>query len=334
MVVLTDLRASMAPRVLIFGTGSIGAIYAFIISRAIPASNLVTICRSNFDVVSKNGFTVHSTLWGENLIFHPVVVRSVTEAIALDPSTPFDYILVCSKAIPTTPSTAELIQPAASPITTIVLFQNGIATEEPFATLFPHNPVLTTVTYVPVTQTSPGVFHHTITELLHIGSYPASSDTHSATTFAALINSGGGSTSVHSDVQFERWAKLLINTSWNPICALSRSADAHFLHSNPEAVHFVRDVMLEVAAVARACGYRAIDDALVDTQLEKATIRKVPGVAPSMMADALAGRNMEVEAIVGNVIRLAREKEVKTPMLRTIYFLTEALDASFTRLKR
>src|SRR6201746_1217303 len=135
----------MAPRVLIFGTGSIGACYAFIISRAIPASNLVTVCRSNYAAVSKNGFTINSTKWGLNQNFRPVAVRSVTEAVALDPSAPFDFVVVCSKAIPSVPSTAELISPAVSPNTTIVLVQNGIATEEPFAQLFPKNPLLSTV---------------------------------------------------------------------------------------------------------------------------------------------------------------------------------------------
>jgi 2-dehydropantoate 2-reductase len=48
-----------------------------------------------------------------------------------------------------------------------------------------------------------------------------------------------------------------------------------------------------------------------------------------MMADALAGRNMEVEAIVSNVVRLSREHGVNTPMLRTIYMLATALNNGF-----
>jgi 2-dehydropantoate 2-reductase len=48
-----------------------------------------------------------------------------------------------------------------------------------------------------------------------------------------------------------------------------------------------------------------------------------------MMADSLAGRNMEVEAIVGNVIKIARAYDVKTPMLRTIHVLATALNCSF-----
>jgi len=316
-------------RVLIFGTGSIGATYAFVLSRALPASNIVTVCRSNYDSASKDGFTINSSLWGQNLKVRPVVVRSVEEAAAADPS-PFDYVLICSKALPTVPSTAELVRPAISPKTTIVLIQNGIAIEEPYAKLYPDNPLLSTVVYLPASQTSPGVILHKEVELLHIGSYPASSSIEPANRFAELIKSGGGTVEVHQDVQFERWSKLLVNTSWNPICALSRSPDAKVLHSSPEAKGLVRDVMFEIKAVANACGYEKIDTALVDFQLGRATIREVPGVAPSMLADALAGRNMEVEAIVGSVVRLARDHGVETPMLRTIYVLATALNGSFS----
>jgi 2-dehydropantoate 2-reductase len=38
---------------------------------------------------------------------------------------------------------------------------------------------------------------------------------------------------------------------------------------------------------------------------------------------------MEVEAIAGNVLKLAREHGVKTPLLRTIYVLATALNSSF-----
>lgn len=318
----------MAPRILVFGTGSVGTVYTYILSRAVPASNIVTICRSNFEAASKNGFTIHSSLWGDNLKVQPVVFRSVDEAVSLDADAHFDYVIVCSKALPTVPSTSELIKPAISAKTTIVLIQNGIATEQPYSELFPDNPLLSTVVYLPATQIEPGIVQHKEVELLHIGPYPASSNTESAARFSALLNAGGASTRIHEDVQFERWSKLLVNACWNPVCALARSRDAQILRSSPEAKDFIREVMLEISAVANACGYSGIDSALVEHQLGRAAARKV-GVEPSMMADALARRNMEVEAIVGNVVRLARDHNVNTPMLRTIYVLATALNNSF-----
>jgi len=56
--------------------------------------------------------------------------------------------------------------------------------------------------------------------------------------------------------------------------------------------------MVEVASIAQAVGYREIDAELIEFQLSRATARDLPGVEPSMLADALARRAMEVEAIV------------------------------------
>lgn len=336
----------MAPKVLIFGAGSIGGTYAVILSRAVPAADITVICRSNYNAVSENGFTLHSTVWGRDLNAKPAVARNITEAVQANAGAPFDYIIITSKALPTTPSTPETIKPAVSPDTTIVLIQNGINTEAPYAELFPENPVLSTVVYLPTTQIQPGVIEHKEVELLHIGTYPATapaSHQAAASAFAALLTQAGASSKLHADVQGERWSKLLVNASWNSICALTRCRDRQLLDlrllldggagepPGTQFAEFVRGVMLEIAATAKARGYGGlVNEALVDAQLARATARGLPGIQPSMMADALAGRNMEVEAIVGNTVRLAKEKGVDTPMLRTIYFLAAGLDQSFT----
>lgn len=331
----------MAPKILIFGTGSIGGAYAVILSRAVPAADITVICRSNFDAVAENGITLHSSLpaWGRDLHVEPSVARSVADAVEASKGIPFDFILVTSKALSTTPSTPELIQPAVTPKTTIVLIQNGINIEAPFANLFPENPILSTVVYLPATQVQPGIIEHSEVELLHIGTYPAQTpDAHknAAHAFADLLTRAGASSKLHDDVQGERWSKLLVNASWNSICALTRCRDRQLLDINTQLggfEGFVRNVMLEIAATAQAYGHDNVNEALVDLQLKRATSRQLPGIQPSMMADALSGRNMEVDAIVGNTVRLAREKGVSTPMLQTIYFLVAGLDRSFSLAK-
>lgn len=67
----------MAPRILVFGTGSIGSVYTYLLSKAIPSSNITAICRSNYDDASKHGFTINSTLWGNDLNVKPTIVRTV-----------------------------------------------------------------------------------------------------------------------------------------------------------------------------------------------------------------------------------------------------------------
>ncbi|RVX75588.1 hypothetical protein B0A52_00941 [Exophiala mesophila] len=335
---------SKSPRVLFFGTGAIGSVYAYLLSRTIPAHNIYTVCRSNYAHARQHGFTINSTIWGDNLHVHPQVVDSVSSAVASSPSEPFDYVIVTAKSIESTPSIPTLIRPAVGANTTIVLIQNGIDIEPIYAQEFPDSTVLSCVIYLPATQTSPGVITHREIEYLHLGAYPAASPTSvssptsaqtqklrrdqlHAEAFTQLLTASGATATLHADVQRERWRKLLVNAAWNPICALSRSRDAAFMASTPDdGPEVIRQLMLEVASIANAIGYTDLGLDQVDHQISRAKARPLPGVEPSMLADVAAGRSMEVEAIVGNALRIAQRNNVPTPLLRLVYSLVKALD--------
>ncbi|KIV90358.1 hypothetical protein PV10_07669 [Exophiala mesophila] len=337
---------SKSPRVLFFGTGAIGSVYAYLLSRTIPANSIYTVCRSNYAHAREHGFTINSTIWGDNLHVHPQVVDSVSSAVASSPSEPFDYVIVTAKSIESTPSIPTLIRPAVGADTTIVLIQNGIDIEPIYAQEFPDSTILSCVIYLPATQTSPGVITHREIEYLHLGTYPATSPTSvssptstsgqtrklhrdqlHAEAFTQLLTASGATATLHADVQRERWRKLLVNAAWNPVCALSRSRDAAFMASTPDdGAEVIRQLMLEVASIANAIGYADLGPDQVDHQISRAKARPLPGVEPSMLADVAAGRNMEVEAIVGNALRIAQRNNVHTPLLRLVYSLVKALD--------
>ncbi|KAI1094588.1 6-phosphogluconate dehydrogenase C-terminal domain-like protein [Rostrohypoxylon terebratum] len=349
------LQLLSMPQILLFGAGSLGIPYAWVLSKAVGQDNVTAVCRSNYDEASRNGFTIHSKLWGDNLHFKPRVARTITEAVdnvagQSEGGKPvFDYVVIAAKAIPTSPSTAELIGPAVTKGKTgIVLIQNGIAIEDEYATRYPDNPILSTVAYFPATQVSPGVIQHREIETLHVGTYPASAPAahkESAERFVELLTRGGATGKLHDDVQGERWGKLLVNGVWNPTCALTRLRDRQFIDANRDlelgldgsgsgkgdGLGFVKEVMLEIAAVAQAYGYADVNEELVDFQISRAAVRDLPGVQPSMLTDVFEGRSFEVDAIVGNAVRLARKKGVPTPMLKTIYLLANGLNESFAK---
>lgn len=322
----------MSPRVLIFGGGSVGTVLAYLISKSIDASNIVVICRSNYDIVANHGFTLNSTVYGMNQTVKPVAVRSATEAIQAYPDG-FDYICVATKVTAGRQiSQPELIKPAVSAKTTIVLMQNGIGIEEPYRALFPDTPIASVVIYMPCTQTAPAVVSHTVYAQFFVGTYPAKSTPEhksSAARFVDILNTGGATAVHEDDIQLARWTKLVINGSMNPICALSRLRDIQFLGSANGAEGFCRSVMREITSIARAEGYAEVDDSVVDRQLGLSIARAPPGVEPSMMADALAGQHLEVESIIGNALRIAHGHGVDVPRLETIYYLAKGLDMSF-----
>jgi 2-dehydropantoate 2-reductase len=312
----------MPPRVLLFGAGSVGTVYLYLLDRV---ASTTAVCRSNYDVVKKDGFILNSSIFGQDIHFKPDVVRSCEEA-ASQSSEPYDYIVVCSKAIPGT--IPKLIAPAVTPKhTAIVLVQNGVGIEEEFHQEFPNNPIISTVVYLPATQRPAGVIKHGEVEKIQLGAYPSSATNVHAKEFSELVKSAGGTAEFYEDVQPKRWTKLLINASWNPICALALSKDTHVLSASKEAESVLLAVMLEISDIAAAYGY-TITREEVEYQLGRAQARipKNAGIEPSMLQDVQAGRRIEVEAIVGNPVRMGKEKGVDCVRLEMLYVLAKALD--------
>ena len=90
----------------------------------------------------------------------------------------------------------------------------------------------------------------------------------------------------------------------------------------------MQDVMDEAVLIAKAKGYgNVVSSDLAKEQLQRALERKgTPGIEPSMLVDVLNGRRMEVEVILGNPVRIARELGVEVPRLETLYALLKGLD--------
>lgn len=321
----------MPPNVLVHGSGAIGAVYIYLLLQA--GCSVTAVCRSNYNATKTNGFTLDSNRYGKGIKIHPNVVRTPEEA-ASSQEDPFDFIIVSTKALPGQKlSTPEIIKPAVTAgKTTIVLIQNGIGIEDEYATAFPSNPLLSCVVYLPTTQIAPGHISTGSIELLQIGTFPASQEPSSpakqaASQLQSILASAGGTAELHTDIEAQRWSKLLINASWNPICALTLSRDVAFLASSSIAEKLVKDVMTEVVAIAQAQGYTNVTSEMAWGQLQRALERKgTKGIEPSMLVDVVNGRRMEVEVILGNPIKVAKEVGVEVPRMETLYVLLKALD--------
>ncbi|TVY92907.1 Uncharacterized protein LAWI1_G006845 [Lachnellula willkommii] len=312
--------------ILVFGAGGIGAVYIYIFMKA--GATVTAVCRSNYEAVKRDGFTIHSVRLG-NVHCQPNVVRTIAEA-ASNCSEPWDFLVICNKSFPgSSPSISDVIRPAVGPSTGIVLLQNGIAIEEELAAAFPENPILSGVVYVPATQIRPGVIDcgTRSNNLLEIGTYPApapQSHKRAAEEIASLIREGGADAVVYDDVQPRRWSKLIVNASWNPITALSQCNIMDFRDSSPGAIDFVRAVMLEIVRVAQAVGIEGIDEASAETLL-RSFLTRTDTKEPSMLQDVRKGQPFEIEAIVGNTVRVAKAHGVEVPLLDALYVLGKGL---------
>ena len=93
----------------------------------------------------------------------------------------------------------------------------------------------------------------------------------------------------------------------------------------PESRRFIRDTMVEIAATAHAAGH-PIDEAVIDKLIEGT--RAMPPYKTSMALDFEHGREMEIEAILGNVVRTARRLGQGVPRLETIYSIAKMIEGA------
>jgi 2-dehydropantoate 2-reductase len=296
------------PRILVVGTGAVGGFYGGRL--ALAGARVAALCRSDYEEIRGQGITVTS-VWGD---FHYRPERVVRRASEYGP--PPDFILVALKVLPGV-DTVEIIKDAVGPSTAIILVQNGIENDEPVAAAFPRNEIISAVAFIAVSRTGPGRILHSDYGRLILGRFPSGTSP-KVRQSAQLLRTGGVPCEVAEDVVTARWRKLVWNAPFNPISVLGGGVDTKTMVEMKESADLARATMEEVLRIAAAAGHPLPTD-VVEQNFEGT--RAMKPFKTSMLADFEAGRPMEVEAIVGNVLRIARRHRVEAPHLETLYTL-------------
>ncbi|KAK4623865.1 hypothetical protein CLAFUW4_05701 [Fulvia fulva] len=325
----------MPTRILIVGAGAIGAFYGSRLACA-PNTAVSALCRSNFKAVKANGFKVTSPKYGEQ-VFRPEHVFSSPDE-ARKANIKWDYLLVATKALPDVSDDSALIEGLVSDGTSIVLVQNGLGVEEPYQERFPKASILSAVTIASAAQPSHGVIQHNrwtrisigpyLPHLDHGGSGAAHGDKVAIEKNNALVGLlqevgiNDAESYDHAALQFVRWHKIAINAAMNPSSVLSGGCGNQEMSLDPELSRHLEGIMKEVLETAPKVLGKPLPSKLASAeQILNSTKKNSSGSKPSMWLDWEKGNKMELEVILGNPIRIAREKGFEMPRLQTMYAL-------------
>lgn len=168
----------------------------------------------------------------------------------------------------------------------------------------------------------PGVVLHKAQNSWQIGE-PDGTKSRRAQIVVDAFNAGGLKAELSSDIRRDLLRKLLLNIGNSPLSALTRlGSNATSIDDDLRAMKV--GLSGEIAAMARA-----LDLDLGDGDGGNFPPNGTgPGSRPSMLQDVLAGRSMEVEALLGQPQALAREAGVATPILDVIVALARGLNRS------
>ncbi len=307
--------------ILIVGAGAVGALFGSALAR--QGARVSVVCRSDYDVVAREGYDITSPLLGNHRFQPHRVFREVAEC-----DSPPDYLILTVKVLEGV-DRVGLIRPAVGTGTAIVLIENGVDIEAEVASAFPDNELLSGLANVGVGRSAPGKVDHQMMGQLNLGRYPQGPSVW-ADRLAAMFNAGGIACKVTESVVTARWQKAVWNATFNPISITGGMLDTAAMLGTPESTAFIRRTMEEVCATAAAAGH-PMHPKLIE-QLISIT-RDIPPYHTSMALDYKYGRPMEIEAILGNTVRAARKHGVSVPILETLYALTKMIESRVAAAK-
>jgi len=158
----------------------------------------------------------------------------------------------------------------------------------------------------------PGVVRHAAGRRFVIGE-PDGSDSPRLARIAQAMEGAGFEVRTTGRIRDEVWMKLIGNLSYNPIAALTL-ARMNEINANEALLDVIRALMRESMRVAEAYGVRVAVS--IEERIEIA--RRLGGAKISMHQDIERGRPLEIDAIVGSVVELARKSAIATPMIDAV----------------
>ena len=319
-------------KIAIIGAGAIGGYVG--VKLALAGEDLTFIVRgANLRAIRSNGMKLIMQDGSEHVASNVKATDSYSEAGVQD------LVILALKAHQLD-AVADEVGKLVGPDTAIVTMQNGIPywyfhkhggelegrqvqTVDPTGTLarkIPVEQVIGCVVYPASELIAPGVVRHIEGDRFPLGELDGTVSER-VTRISECFTNAGFKAPVLDNIRSEIWLKLWGNLTFNPISALTHSTLVDICQF-PLTRDLAANMMTEAQAIANKLGieFRVTLDKRI------AGAEKVGKHKTSMLQDVEAGRESEVDALVGSVVELGRLTDTPTPHIDTAYALVKLLD--------
>ncbi|MES2400752.1 MAG: 2-dehydropantoate 2-reductase [Pseudomonadota bacterium] len=317
------------PKVCVIGAGAIGGFFGARLAQG-HADVSVVARGATLAALQQRGWILES---GGERKASPV--RAVADAAGLGQQ---DVVILAVKSYAMA-TVVHMIRPLLGPKTLVLPALNGVPwwftdaaaklpvsgrldSVDPFGTIeaaIPAASVMGSVVYPSCSSPEPGVARHQSGTKIVFGEPGAIAGTSPTPRLEALVSmlkAAGFDAEASIDIRTEVWKKLLGNACFNPVSLITGSA-TDLMIDDPGIYRLFTAMMGELLAVGKILGCApaiAVTDRI-------ALSRKLGNIKTSMLQDAEAGRQVEIDAILGAACELGRKVNVPTPSLDTVYAL-------------
>jgi 2-dehydropantoate 2-reductase len=323
----------MAMNICIIGAGAIGGLLGAKLSVAGENVSFVEKAEAHRKAINQSGLTV---LMSDGT----TVLADKAHAYAdIGEPGPQDMVILAVKAHQI-PAIAPDIKKLCGRDTTVMTLQNGLpwwyfqkhggpfeghrlASLDPdgvIAANIDADRIIGCVVFPAATVAAPGIIRHEEGDRFSVGELDGSKSNRIQAIYNMIVGAGLKSF-VLDNVRAEIWLKAWGNLSFNPISALTHAGMAE-IASFPLTRNLSIKMMEEAQSVANKLGIT------FRHTIEK-RIAGAEGVGAhktSMLQDVEAGRALEIEALVGSIVELARLTEIPIPHIDAVFACTKLLD--------
>jgi 2-dehydropantoate 2-reductase len=325
-------------KICIVGAGSIGGLLAVKFSQA--GAEVTVVDRGlHLEAMQSRGLSLRMADGTESTANDLRVTGKISQAAKAD------LVILGVKAYQIADVAPDLPS-LYGPDTSVLTVQNGIPwwyferhggeldstrlqTLDPEGLIAQHIPaerILGCVAYPACEMVAPGMIHHIEGNRFPVGELDGCVSER-ADVAANLFNNAGLKSYVIEDIRAEIWLKAWGALSFNPISALTQATMVDICQHN-ETRKLVVDMMTEAQTIAEKLGIafrRTIEERVAGAEA-------VGAHKTSMLQDSLAGRPMEVDAVIGAVTELGRITQSRCPTIDSIYACVNLLNDKVQQL--
>lgn len=325
----------MSEKYLIFGAGAIGSVIGGFMAKA--GNKIVLFGRQHFmEDIRNNGLKI-SGIWGEHQIKN---ISCYWELKDLSNQS-FDIIFLSVRTYDID-SALQQIRALVGENTLIVSLQNGLGNIEKIAGIIGAEKTIggrvifgakiIEPAHVSVTVYAEEVMLGPIrmaNEKYRIGNYKK------MMLLADIMTKSGIPTKATMEIEKYLWAKVLYNSALNPISALL-SASYGELAENPFAKQIMKKVIQEIFHVAKTKQIQLFWEK-PEEYFDKFFNQEIPLTAAhrsSMLQAIESGRPVEIDALNGAIVELAKELKLDVPMNDLLTRLVKAKEYKIRQQER
>lgn len=304
-------------KIAVIGTGAVGGYYG---AKLIQAGFNVTFIGTakSSEIIKENGLYVKSVN-GDIDLKNPKISANITDIKGAD------IILLCTKSYHTE-EIAKNIKEKVNDEAIIISLQNGVENEQILASILGKERVIGSTIFVFTDSPKAGYVAHSGSGTIILGELNGQ-ETERIKNLEKMFNQSGIPAKISSNIMRDLWKKMFINAAYNGFtAAIGNTLEG--IQSIPEAKQAYYDILKECQMVANAEGME-IEDSEVEKIMERFNQDNFQNVKSSTLQDLEKSKPVEIDAIQGAVVRIAKKHGLKAPLNNLIYSLIKLKTINF-----